>query len=168
MAELTRIAACRCGRVKCRASGAPITNVVCYCNDCQEAGRRIEALPGAAPFVDADGGTPLLVCRDDRFACVEGEDLLTAFRLKESSPTRRMVASCCNSAMFLKYEPGFWVSAYRARFPADQLPPLEMRMQIQDRRSDQPFPDDAPRYRGFASRLFLKAIRARIAMWIGL
>jgi hypothetical protein len=166
-ARLIRQSSCRCGRVQCRAIGAPIVSLVCYCDDCQEGARRIEALPNAASFRDADGGTPLLAYRDDRFECSSGGELLASFKIKESSPTRRMVASCCNSAMFLKFAPGFWISAYRARFKGDDLPPLEMRDQIEHRRADTPLPSDVPCYRGFPMRLYAKMISARVAMQLG-
>ncbi len=156
-----------CGRVRCETRGAPIVSVVCYCDDCQEGARRIEALANAVSFRDADGGTSLLAYRDDRFKCLSGEDLLVPYRLKDNSPTRRMVASCCNSAMFLKFEPGFWVSAFRARFEGDGLPPLEMRTQIEHRKADSAIPNDAPAYRGFPLRLFAKILSARVAMLLG-
>ncbi|WP_246731443.1 hypothetical protein [Methylocapsa sp. S129] len=146
--------------------GAPIVSVVCYCDDCQEGARQIEALPNATSFRDADGGTPLLTYRDDRFSCSAGEDLLVSYKIREGAPTRRVVASCCNSAMFLKYRPGFWVSAYRARFEGD-LPPLEMRTQIQHRRADADLPRDVSCYRGFPMRLFAKLIAARVSMLLG-
>ena len=166
MAAPTRTSSCACGRVRCQAIGAPIFSLVCHCGDCQEGARRIEALPNAAGFREADGGTPYLTYRDDRFTCSTGEDLLLDYQIKESAPTRRVVASCCNSAMFLKYRPGFWVSAYRARFAGD-LPPLEMRTQIEHRRADLPLPRDVPCYRGFPMRLFAKIIAARLAMLVG-
>lgn len=158
---------CACGRVQCQAAGKPIASAVCYCLDCQEGARRIEALPNAPRFCDADGGTPLLVYRDDRFSCSSGEELLVGHKLKEGAPTRRMVASCCNSAMFLKFEPGFWISAYRARFEGDDLPPIEMRNQIQHRRGNAELPRDAPSYRGYPARLFAKLIAARVAKLFG-
>jgi len=161
-----RYSSCICGRVQCRAVGTPILSAVCYCDDCQEGARHIEALPNAASFRDADGGTPLLTYRDDRFTCLQGADLLVGYRIKEDAPTRRMVASCCSSAMYLKYQPGFWVSTYRARFTGD-LPPLEMRMQVQHRRADADLPRDAPCYPGFPRRLFAKFFAARIAMFLG-
>jgi glycosidase len=46
---LTRHSSCTCGRVRCQAIGAPIVSLVCYCDDCQEGARNIEALPNAAP-----------------------------------------------------------------------------------------------------------------------
>jgi len=70
---------------------------------------------------------------------LSGEELLVGYKLKENSSTRRMVASCCNSAIFLKYALGFWVSTYRARFNETDLPPLEMKIQIEHRRADTPF-----------------------------
>jgi len=78
-----------------------------------------------------------------------------------------MVASCCNSGMFLKYEPGFWVSSYRHRYCGD-LPPIEMRNQTRDRRSETDIPADAPSHPRFPMRLFAKIIRARIEMMVGL
>jgi hypothetical protein len=164
--QTIRTSSCTCGRVRFEAVGAPILSGVCYCADCQEGGRRIEALPGAAPIRDGDGGTPYLTYRDDRFRCVTGGELLADQRLKQGAPTRRVVASCCNSGMFLKFGPGHWTSAYRGRFSGD-LPPIEMRSQTRARRSDAPLPDDAPSYAGFPLRLFARLIRARIDMLIG-
>lgn len=160
----TRRLSCACGRVQCEAVGAPIVGAVCYCDDCQEGARRIEALPNATPFRDPDGGTSLLVYRDDRFRCSSGAELLESHKIKEGSPTRRMVASCCNSALFLKFEPGFWVSAYRARFEGHDLPPLDMRQQIKHRTVADALPADVPSHRGFSLRLFAKLISARFAM----
>ena len=39
--------ACRCGRVRLEISGAPILHCICYCKNCQEGGRRLQALAGA-------------------------------------------------------------------------------------------------------------------------
>jgi hypothetical protein len=165
MDPILRTPSCACGRVVCEARGAPILSAVCYCEDCQEGGRRIQALPGAARVLDDDGGTPLMIYRDDRFLCVSGEELLVAHKLKDSSPTRRMVASCCSSGMFLKFGPGHWVSAYRTRFTGD-LPPIEMRTSVRRRRAETPLPNDAPAYPGFPPQLILKLFAARIAMWL--
>ena len=161
-----RIASCACGAVRCEAVGAPIVTAVCYCDDCQRGGRIIEALPGAAKVLDEDGGSSYLTYRDDRFRCVAGEDKLVAYRLSERSPTRRMVASCCNSGMFLKFEPGFWVSTYRLRYSGD-LPPVEMRNQTRYRVSDRAIAADAPNFARFPVKLFVKLVAARIAMLLG-
>jgi hypothetical protein len=146
--------------------GEPILSGVCYCQDCQEGGRRIEALPNAPPVRDPDGGTPYLTYRDDRFRCVSGAELLSGFKLKDRSPTQRFVASCCRSGMFLKFCPGHWVSAYRLRFEGD-LPPIEMRNQTRHRQSQTPIPNDAPSYGGYPLKLFVRLIGARLAMLLG-
>ncbi len=161
-----RIARCACGRVQCEGVGDPIVSAVCYCSDCQAGGRQIEALEGAASVLDQDSGTPYLTYRSDRFDCVEGVELLVGYKLSEKAPTLRFVASCCNSGMFIKFAPGFWISAYRMRF-ADPLPPIEMRNKAARRHSDLPVPADAPAYQGFPAKLFWRLITARIAMLMG-
>ena len=95
-----------------------------------------------------------------------GRGLLVDYKLGAASPTRRVVASCCNSAMFLKYGPGFWTSAYRARFAGDPPPP-DMRIQTAQRRADGPLPRDAPGYRGMPARLLARMLAARVAMLLG-
>jgi hypothetical protein len=166
MERITRLASCACGTVRCEAIGAPIVSAVCYCSDCQEGGRRIEALPGAPRVLDSDGGASYLTYRDDRFNCVAGADKLVAYRLSDKAPTRRMVASCCNSCMFLKFEPGFWISSYRPRYSGD-LPPIEMRNQTRDRTAETAIPSDAPSFSRYPLRLFARLIRARMAMSFG-
>lgn len=166
MEPLIRIASCACGRVRCEGAGKPILSAVCYCLDCQEGGRRIEALPHAPHVLDPDGGAPYLIYRDDRFRCVSGKELLADQRLKPKSPTRRVVATCCNSGMFLKFDPGFWVSSYRLRYDGE-LPPIEMRTNVNRRSAETPMPNDAPCYRGFPPKLFAKLIGARIDMMLG-
>ncbi len=162
-----RTSSCLCGMVRCVATGSPIVSAVCYCASCQSGARAIEALAGAPRIREADGGTALLTFRDDRFAIIAGEDQLVAHRLSPGAPTRRMVARCCNSAMFLKYEPGFWVSTYRTRFAPEDWPPVEMRNQIRHRDSPLPLPDEAPAFQGFPLRLFWALAKARVAMLLG-
>ena len=118
--------------MQCEGVGKPIFSGVCYCQDCQQGGRRIECLPHAAPVLDADGGTAYLTYRDDRFNCISGAELLVSYKLNDSAPTQRLVASCCNAAMYLKFAPGHWTSAYRKRFTGE-LPPIEARSQTKHR-----------------------------------
>ena len=100
------IARCACGSVEVEALGPPITSVVCHCNDCQEGARRIEALPNARPVRDTDGGSAVALYRKDRVRCSQGAELLKGYKLKESSVTNRVVANCCNSAMFVSFDRG--------------------------------------------------------------
>jgi len=166
MADQVLISTCQCGQVRCQAVGGPILSGVCYCDDCQAGAKMLEALDGAAKVREEDSGTHYLTYRDDRFSCVKGAELLRGYQNAPDTPTRRMVASCCNSAMFLKFAKGHWTSAYASRFAGD-VPPVEMRTQTQYRTSTLPLPDDAPVYRAFGAKLFWRLITSRIAMLFG-
>src|SRR6476646_1160470 len=95
------VAPCRCGKVELEIVGTPILRGICYCASCQEAGRRYRAAPGADSGLAEDGGTDYVLYRKDRVRCIHGGELLEERRLKPESPTRRMVARCCNTAMLL-------------------------------------------------------------------
>jgi hypothetical protein len=154
---------CECGSVELEAIGAPITSVVCYCDDCQEGSRRIEALPSAGPVREPDGGTAYVLYREDRVGCSRGSRFLEGRKIRESSATNRVVASCCNSAMFLSFEDGkHWVSVYRSRFRGD-VPPLEMRICTKFR-PEGDVPNDVRGYSGFPLRFLTKLVAARISM----
>lgn len=71
------------------AIGAPILSAACYCDDCQEGARQIEALPSASPVLDGDGGTEYLLYRKDRMKLSKGGDLLRHYKIKDDSPTIR-------------------------------------------------------------------------------
>ncbi len=157
---------CNCGKVRFKAFGDPILTGVCYCDDCQAGGRLMESLEGAPDVLDSDGASSTLVFRDDRFECISGEEFLENVSHKDRSWTKRYVATCCNSGMYIKFEPGHWVSAYRKRFSGD-LPPVEMRNQMRFRNSDLPLPDKAPTYHRFPMSLFGRLIKARVAMLFG-
>jgi hypothetical protein len=154
---------CRCGKVKLEAVGRPILTASCYCASCQEAGSRFEQLASAPPVLNPDGGTDYVLYRKDRVQCVTGQEYLEEHRLKPDSPTRRVIATCCNSAMFLDFTKGHWLTIYRNRFPAG-APPLEMRVMTHDRRDDVELADDLPNYDGHSGKFMLRLIAAWIAM----
>lgn len=156
-------APCRCGRVELRIVGAPILRGICYCASCREAGRRHQAMPGADSGLAADGGTDYVLYRKDRVSCVRGGDLLEERRLKPESPTRRMVARCCNTAMFLDFTKGHWLTVYRGRLPGD-IPPATMRMMTAERPEGVVLPDDIANYPGHSAKFMLKLLRAWMAM----
>ena len=156
-------ATCRCGAVVLEASGAPIAHVACYCASCQEAGRRIEQLPAAPAVLDPDGGTDFILYRKDRVRCAQGGERLQEHRLKPDSPTRRLVADCCNSAMALDFTKGHWLTLYRARF-AEEVPPLEMRVMTAARPEGVVLVDDVPNYPAHAGRFMWKLLAAWATM----
>jgi hypothetical protein len=154
---------CVCGGVEYEAIGTPITSVICYCASCQEAGRAFEQLPAAPPMLETDGGTAAILYRKDRVRCVKGQGHLKEYRLKPESPTRRLVATCCNTSMFLDFTKGHWLSMYRCRF-LKGAPEIEMRVMTKDRRSSVALPNDVPNYRGHSGRFMVKLLAAWIAM----
>ena len=158
-------ATCQCGKVKFEAVGAPILTASCYCTSCQEAGRQFEELASAPPVLDPDSGTGVILYRKDRLQCVMGQEYLEERRLKPDSPTRRVVATCCNSAMFLDFTKGHWLSMFRNRFPTG-APPLEMRVMTKERRVGVELADNLPNYSGHSGKFMFKLIAAWIAMGI--
>ncbi|HXA48219.1 MAG TPA: hypothetical protein VNW52_11365 [Burkholderiaceae bacterium] len=158
---------CACGSVELETTGAPILGATCYCVDCQEAGRQIEQLHNAPRVLDPTGGTDALLYRKDRLKYTKGAELLFDHKLKEGAPTRRVVARCCNSAMFLDFQKGHWFSVYRARFAGD-VPPVQMRIQTKSRQPATSEPGDIPSYAGYPPKFMLKLLAAKIAMSLGL
>lgn len=154
---------CRCGKVEFQLDGAPILRGICYCASCQEAGRRHQAAPGADPVVAEDGGTDYVLYRKDRVRCVKGGELFEERRLNPESPTRRLFAHCCNTAMFADFTKGHWLSLYRGRLAGD-LPPPTMRMMTAARPAGVILPDDMANSPGHSGKFMLKLLLAWIAM----
>ncbi|WP_269932723.1 hypothetical protein [Aminobacter sp. HY435] len=96
--------------------------------------------------LEGDGGTDFALYRKDRVRCARGADLLREHRLTASSPTRRVLATCCNAPMFLEFKNGHWLSVYRRRFRPQDRPPVEMRVMTADRRAGVEFSDGLPSY----------------------
>jgi hypothetical protein len=149
--------------VKLEAIGQPILGASCYCASCREAGSRFEQLTSAPPVLTPDGGTDYVLYRKDRVQCVTGREYLEEHWLKPDSPTRRVLATCCNSTMFLDFTKGHWLTLYRNRFPAG-APPVEMRVMTQDRRDGVDLADDLPNYSSHSGKAMLRLIAAWIAM----
>lgn len=158
------LARCRCGAVELAAFGKPIVASACYCRDCQAAARHFAMRADSPTVADLDGGTEYLLFRKDRISCTNGAEHLEALRLKDSSATRRMIANCCGSAMYMAFDDvRHWVSAYRGRFTGD-VPPVEMGICTKFRTSDEPLDSRIPRYAGYAPRLMMRLLGSRLAM----
>lgn len=157
-------ASCECGRVQLEAIGPPIACVACYCDDCQAAAARIQALPGAPRVADPDGGTDYVVYRKDRVTCTQGSALLQSYKLLGASPTKRLVASCCNAAMYLGFDDAkHWVDIYRAR-ARGAAPPVQMRLCTRFKPDAGSLPGDVPSHAGYPPSFLAKLLGARIAM----
>jgi len=135
---------CACGQAALEISGEHIVSVECYCDSCRKAGAHLESLPGAPVLLEQNGATRCVLHRKDRVRCARGAELLREYRLKPSASTRRVVATCCNTPMFMEFMSGHWLSLYGRRFPAESLPPVEMRTMTRDVVGQLELPDDVP------------------------
>lgn len=154
---------CRCGEVRLLASGAPILTAICHCHSCQRAGAGFAELPGAPRVLNADGGTEFVLFRKDRVVCARGEALLRAHRLAPQASTRRVLARCCDTPMFLEFAKGHWLSIYRACLGAS-APPVDMRVMTRDRSAGVALAADVPSYETHSLRFMWRLLSAWAAM----
>jgi hypothetical protein len=167
LAHASLNAFCICGRAVLELKGAPITSLACYCNDCQAGARQIEVLPGAPLVQTPDCGTAYVVYRKDRVQTIKGANLLRALKLRPTSSTNRVIASCCSAAMFLNFDGSkHWVDFYRERIGAS-APPLEMRVCTKSAPKGGNVPADVPGYTGYPLPFLAKLIGAKLAMLFG-
>ena len=111
-----RVIQCSCGEVVLALQGTPMLCVACYCDTCQEGSRNIEELPNAHSVCEPDGGTAYVLYRKDRVTCTKGQEFLKDYRLEQHLKTNRVVASCCNSALMMRFDDlRHWIPIYRAR-----------------------------------------------------
>lgn len=162
--DMEKMARCRCGKCELVLKGAPIVSAACYCSSCQKAALKFEGLPGAQPVLQADGGTAYVLQRKDRVHCSHGAEFLREYRLSTEAPTRRVIATCCNSPMFLEFKGGHWLSVYRDRLAPGERPATEMRTMTQDRRAGVEFHDALPSYAKHSGRFMWRLLSAWIAM----
>ena len=138
--------------------------VECLCDSCRAAGKIMQTLPGGPSLLDAKSATRTVMYRKDRIRCTRGSEILREFRLKPESKTRRVVASCCNSPIFLEFTSGHWIDIYARRWPDGAGPPAEMRTMTGDLPPGTKLPSDIPNLKGHSPRFFGKLMGA----WIGM
>lgn len=150
--------ACKCGKVHLDVQGRPFITTECHCNSCREAAQRLGGLPGAPAILADNGGTPFILYRKDRAHITQGAEHLKAFRLTPKSVTRRIVATCCNTPMFLEFKGGHWMSIYAALWPEADRPAMTIRTMTADRNDlpalDDSIPSGALHTAGFFAKLF--------------
>ncbi|MGQ0661240.1 MAG: hypothetical protein ACT4N3_10290 [Sphingosinicella sp.] len=138
--------------------------VECMCDSCREAGAILESLPAAAPVLDGKGATLSAMYRKDRVECSRGAEHMREFRLNPESKTRRVVATCCNSAMFLEFTKGHWLDIYGKRWPPLAMPRPEMRTMVGDLPAGPAVPDDIPNSKTHSLTFFVRLLGAWAAM----
>ena len=142
----------------------PIVNAECCCNSCREAGARLRKLPSAPSVLDSNGRTRFVLYRKDRIHFLKGVEHLKEFRLTPASKTRRVVAACCNTPVFLEFQGGHWLSLYGCLWPVGTLPALEMRTMTMDLPAGTVLPDDVPNARRQPISFMVKLLGAWVAM----
>lgn len=163
MTEVTRLA-CRCGRVHLELRAAPIITAECHCKSCREAGRRLAALPDGMRVAEDNDGTRFVLYRKDRAHVAEGAEHLKEFRLTPKSTTRRIVAGCCNTPLFLEFKGGHWLSLYASLWPEGTRPPLDLRTVIGDRSEGGPLDGTVPSGAWPTTKFYAKLFGAWAAM----
>jgi hypothetical protein len=155
---------CSCGSVEIEAFGSPITSVVCYCDTCQKGSGQIEALTNALPILGPDGGTAYILFRKDRIKYSKGVELLKGYKIDEKSTTSRVVATCCNSAMLMRFDDAkHWVPVYRARIQGD-TPPLQWRICTKFKSANALVPTDVPSSAMYPAGFMWKLLASRFSM----
>ncbi|NOK04360.1 GFA family protein [Myxococcus sp. CA018] len=155
---------CTCGKVHLQVEGAPIVSVECCCNSCRMAGARLETLPSAPRILEPHGATRFVLYRKDRVHFQEGTSHLKELRLTPEAKTRRVVATCCNTPVFLEFENGHWLSLYGGLWPEGTLPRLEMRTMASDLPPGVVLPEDVPNGKTQPFPFFVKLLGAWIMM----
>ena len=160
----TYVAHCQCGAVEVGAWAEPIMVNTCYCDDCQAAAQQLAASADQPPAPSADGGTEFMVFRRDRIACLAGADRLQAMRLNDGTKTRRMIAGCCATPMYLAFDDKRpWVSAFRAAFGTD-APPVEMRICTRFRQGQDTAEDGVPSHPSYPPAMIFRILAASARM----
>jgi hypothetical protein len=106
----------------------------------------------------------VVLYRKDRIHFVQGSELLKEHRLKSQSPTRRVVATCCNTPMFMDFTKGHWLSLYSCLWKAEAMPHIEMRTMTMDALDGAKLSDDVPNPKTHTVSFFVKLLGAWVAM----
>ncbi len=155
---------CRCGQTAMTAAGRPIIAAECHCTSCRTAAGMMGALPDAVPERVPTGGTQFVLQRKDRVTFADDQDGLRCFRLTPNATTRRVIATCCNTPMFLEFAAGHWLSLYAARWPDGERPAMDLRTMTKDRISGDPLPDDMPNPKSHTASFMFRLLGAWVAM----
>lgn len=151
-------ATCACGKVVLGLVGNPVLTTTCYCADCQSAAFHFEKRFGRALMTE-DGGTDHVLWPKKALTCLSGAEELAEYRLNAHTHTRRVVATCCGTPMFLDYTKGSWVTLYRDRLAPENRPRIEMRVMLRDRVGKARLPDDCRNLPRYSPRIFACLLR---------
>lgn len=163
MTTSTRLT-CHCGKAGIEVIGEPFLVTECLCNSCRSSAMRLGSLPDAKDMLTPLGATATAMYRKDRVRFIEGFDLLAEFRLTERSGTRRVVATCCNTPMFMELGGAHWLDVYLHLWPADSRPKPQMRTMVGDLVDTSGLPDDMPNLKKQSLSFYARLLGA----WVGM
>jgi hypothetical protein len=155
---------CACGRTRLEVQGAPILVSECLCNSCKVAADRLATLPAARNLLTSYGATPCAEYRKDRIRIQSGAEHLCEFRLSADASSRRVVATCCNTPVFLEMKGAHWLSLYLHLWPDEARPNAEMRTMAGDLPDTSSLPNDMPNLKSHTVSFYAKLLGAWIAM----
>lgn len=155
---------CACGKTRLEVQGAPILVSECLCNSCRTAANRLATLPGAKNILTSYDATPSAEYRKDRIRILSGAEHLREFRLSADAGSRRVVATCCNTPVFLEMKGAHWLSVYLHLWPAAARPKPEMRTMVGDLTDASRLPADMPNLKSHTVSFYAKLLGAWIAM----
>ncbi len=81
-------------------------------------------LPGAKNVLTPYGATPFAEYRKDRVSILSGAEHLREFRLSADAGSRRVVAPCCNTPVFLEMKGAHWLSMLSAPLACRMTSPM--------------------------------------------
>ncbi|MBU2980858.1 hypothetical protein KO498_03435 [Lentibacter algarum] len=163
MSDVTKLA-CQCGALQMEVQGAPICVTECLCDSCRAASDRLERLEGSPELLTSYGATCCAEYRKDRLRFLAGQENLRDFRLTPASGTRRVVAICCNTPVFIEAKGGHWVSLYAVLWPEGDMPPVQLRTMVGDLADATNVPDDVPNHNKFAAKFMWRLLTSWVAM----
>lgn len=163
MTTSTRLS-CNCGKTAIEVIGAPFLVTECMCNSCRAAAARLAGLPQAENMLTPIGATVTAMYRKDRVRFTDDFDKLAEFRLTENAGTRRVVATCCNTPVFMELKGAHWLDIYLHLWPDTSRPKPQLRTMVSDLADASALPDDMPNLKKQSASFYAKLFAAWIAM----
>ncbi|MDO4230924.1 MAG: DUF6151 family protein [Lautropia sp.] len=155
---------CSCGKASIEVIGEPFLVTECMCNSCRSSAARLASLPHAKNMLSPIGATATAMYRKDRVRFVDGFDTLAEFRLAENAGTRRVVATCCNTPMFMELKGAHWLDIYLHLWPEACRPKAQLRTMVSDLGDASELPDDMPNLKNQSVSFYARLLGSWIAM----
>ncbi len=155
---------CECEETRLQVTGPPIIVTECMCDSCRAAAARLAKLPGANNMLTAHCATPSALYRKDRVRIISGAGHLGEFRLTADAGTRRVIATCCNTPIFMEMKGAHWLDLYLHLWPETLRPRAVVRTMVGDLPDPSVLPVDMPNLKAQSMAFYAKLLWAWIAM----